>query len=198
MAVRAAPRDPDEVRRISDVLSTLLAHSIEQHVEILTRVGAPDIVRRTGQLYLYPDETWLRKTRCPGRCAGSTDFASSGLGRADILALEPEVGPDYTIGMFTPDQGMSINPYRQVTAIAADFARRGGRVVRDRVVAIDVEADRCARCAARMPSILRRCGDLRRRMVDTVARRPGLCDAAGEPARLSRHDPVERVRLRGR
>ena len=48
--------------------------------------------------------------------------------RADILALEPEVGPDYSIGMFTPDQGMSINPYRQVTVIAADFARRGGRI----------------------------------------------------------------------
>ena len=64
------------------------------------------------------------------------------LGRDDILALEPEVGPDYTVGMFTPDQGMSINPYRQVTAIASDFARRGGRIVRDRVVAIEVEADR--------------------------------------------------------
>ena len=64
------------------------------------------------------------------------------LARADILALEPEIGPDYTIGMFTPEQGMSINPYRQVTAIASDFAKRGGRIVRDRVVAIEVEGDR--------------------------------------------------------
>ena len=44
--------------------------------------------------------------------------------------------------MFTPEQGMSINPYRQVTAIAADFARRGGRIVRDRVVAIEIADDR--------------------------------------------------------
>src|SRR5262245_19314735 len=43
--------------------------------------------------------------------------------------------------MFTPEQGMSINPYRQVTAIAEDFARRGGRIVRDRIVAIDIEGD---------------------------------------------------------
>ena len=63
------------------------------------------------------------------------------LGRNDILALEPEIGPDYSVGMFTPDQGMSINPYRQVTAIASDFARRGGRIIRDRVTAIEVEAD---------------------------------------------------------
>ena len=69
-------------------------------------------------------------------------FASSASGETDILALEPEVGPDYAIGMFTPDQGMSANPYRQVTAIAADFARHGGAIVRDRVVAIEVEGDR--------------------------------------------------------
>ena len=34
-----------------------------------------------------------------------------------------------------------MNPYRQVTAIAADFARRGGRIVRDRVASMEVEGD---------------------------------------------------------
>src|SRR5262245_60832210 len=46
----------DEVRRLAQTLSTLLASSIEKHIEIMTEIGAPDIVRRTGQLYLYPDE----------------------------------------------------------------------------------------------------------------------------------------------
>src|SRR5262249_55518095 len=64
------------------------------------------------------------------------------LGRADILALEPEIGPDYTVGMFMPEQGMSINPYGQVTAIAADFTKRGGRIVRDFAVAIKLEENR--------------------------------------------------------
>jgi hypothetical protein len=41
--------------------------------------------------------------------------------------------------MFTPNQGMSINPYRQVTAIASDFSRRGGRIIRDRIAAIEAE-----------------------------------------------------------
>src|SRR5215510_12365464 len=41
--VRAA--EPGEVRRISDVLSIVLAHSIEKHVEILGEVGAPELVR---------------------------------------------------------------------------------------------------------------------------------------------------------
>jgi glycine/D-amino acid oxidase-like deaminating enzyme len=138
--VRAAR--PDEVQRIARTLSTLLANSMEKHGEMLREIGASEIIRRTGQLYLYPDEKWLRKDTLSWALRRDHGLRVERLGRGDILALEPEVGPDYTIGLFTPDQGMSINPYRQVTAIASDFARRGGRLVRDRVVAIEVEADR--------------------------------------------------------
>jgi glycine/D-amino acid oxidase-like deaminating enzyme len=136
--VRAS--EPKEVRRIAQVLSTLLAHSIEKHVEMLGEIGASDIVRRSGQLYLYPDEKSLRKDAMSWMLRQEHGLRIDRLGRGDILALEPEVGPDYTIGLFTPDQGMSVNPYRQVTAIASDFVRRGGRIVRDRVTAIEVGA----------------------------------------------------------
>lgn len=133
---------PGEVRRISQALSALLANSIEKHHEILSEAGASDLIRRAGQLYLYPDEKWLRKDAMSWALRKEHGLRVERLGRDDILALEPEVGPNYTIGMFTPDQGMSVNPYRQVTAIATDFARRGGRIVHDRVVAIEFDGDR--------------------------------------------------------
>jgi glycine/D-amino acid oxidase-like deaminating enzyme len=138
--VRAAR--PDTVRRISDALSTLLAHSIERHLELLGEIGAADLVRRSGQLYLYPDAAYLAKDTMSWALRREHGLRVQQLGRGDILALEPEVGPGYTVAMFTPEQGMSINPYRQVTAIAADFARRGGRIMRDRIVAIETEGDR--------------------------------------------------------
>jgi glycine/D-amino acid oxidase-like deaminating enzyme len=132
----------DAVERISDVLSSLLDHSIEKHAEILREVGAPELIRRTGLLALYPDEKALAKDATGWRLRREHGLPVERLARADILALEPEVGPDYTISMFMPEQGMSINPYRQVTAIASDFARRGGRIVRDRATAIEIEGDR--------------------------------------------------------
>jgi glycine/D-amino acid oxidase-like deaminating enzyme len=138
--VRAS--QPEEARRISGALSTLLANSMEKHLELLSEIGASDIVRRSGQLHLYPDEQWLAKDTMSWALRREHGLRVERLARADILALEPEVGPAYTVAMFTPDQGMSVNPYRQVTAIAADFARRGGRIVRDRVVAIEVAGDR--------------------------------------------------------
>jgi glycine/D-amino acid oxidase-like deaminating enzyme len=138
--VRAS--DVEDVRRISHALATLLVNSIEKHVEILDAVGANDIIRLTGQLYLYPNEKWLQKDKMSWQLRRDYGLRIERLNRDGILALEPEVGPDYPIGMFTPDQGMSINPYRQVTAIASDFARRGGVIVRDRVVAIELDGHR--------------------------------------------------------
>jgi glycine/D-amino acid oxidase-like deaminating enzyme len=135
---------PEEVRRISDVLATLLAHSIERQIEILSEIGAPEILRRTGLLCLYPNEKALAKDAMAWTLRRDHGLRVEQIARADILALEPEIGPDYTIGMFMPEQGMSTNPYRQVTAIASDFAKHGGRIVRDRVVAIEVEND-CVR-----------------------------------------------------
>jgi glycine/D-amino acid oxidase-like deaminating enzyme len=132
---------PDTVRRISQALSTLLANSIERHLELLDEIGASDLVRRTGQLYLYPDDAYLAKDTLSWTLRREHGLRAERIGRAEILALEPEVGPGYAAAIFTPEQGMSINPYRQVTAIAADFARHGGRIVRDRVVAIDVDRD---------------------------------------------------------
>jgi glycine/D-amino acid oxidase-like deaminating enzyme len=138
--VRAAR--PDTVRSISAALSTLLAHSIERHLELLGEIGAADLVRRSGQLYLYPDAAHRAKDTMSWALRREHGLRVEQLGRGDILALEPEVGPGYAVAMFTPEQGMSLNPYRQVTAIAADFAKRGGRIVRDRVVAIETEGDR--------------------------------------------------------
>src|SRR3981081_964303 len=119
--VRAS--QPDEVRRISGALSTLLANSIEKHMEMLGEVGASDVLRRTGQLYLYPDEKWLAKDTMSWALRREHGLRVERLRRDDILALEPEIGPNYTVGMFTPDQGMSINPYRQGPRTARGVAR---------------------------------------------------------------------------
>jgi len=114
-------------------------------MEILSEAGATDIVRRTGLLYLYPDEKALAKDTMSWALRRDHGLKIDRLGRGDILALEPEIGPHYTVGMFTPEQGMSANPSRQVIAIAEDFSRKGGRVVRDQ-------------CDAKRCSHVRQCG----------------------------------------
>ena len=62
--------------------------------------------------------------------------------QADIAELEPAVGPDYRLGYLTPDQGMAVEPYKLVVAIARDFVRQGGTLARDRVEGILLEGER--------------------------------------------------------
>ena len=89
--VRAAR--PDAVQRISDALSALLANSIEKHLEILGEVGASDIVRRTGQLYLYPDEAGSRRTPGPGRFAKNMACGSNAWSATVSSRSNPRSGP---------------------------------------------------------------------------------------------------------
>src|SRR5258705_5631536 len=99
----------DEVRRISDALSTLLANSIEKHLELLGEIGTADLVRRTGQLYLYPDEAHLAKDALSWTLRREHGVRGERLAGAGSLALEPGGGPDDAIGMVPPDHGVSGN-----------------------------------------------------------------------------------------
>src|SRR3546814_19439125 len=59
--------------------------------------------------------------------------------RNHFLELVPLVGTRYQVAVFTPEQGMSLDPYRQTLAIASDFRRGGGRIVKSNVVGLEAE-----------------------------------------------------------
>src|SRR5207248_1764015 len=112
--VRAAR--PDEVQRIARTLSTLLANSMEKHVEMLREIGAPEIIRRTGQLYLYPDENGFGKMPCRGPCAGTTAFGWSGSGEATLSRSNRRSAP-ITLSVSSP-------PIRACRSILIGRSRR--------------------------------------------------------------------------
>src|SRR3546814_13433314 len=62
--------------------------------------------------------------------------------RKQFLGLEPLVGTRYQVAVFTPEQGMSLDPYRQTLAIASDFRRGGGRIVKSNVVGLAADGGR--------------------------------------------------------
>src|SRR3546814_19881496 len=62
--------------------------------------------------------------------------------RKQFLGLEPLVGTRYQVAVLTPEQGMSLDPYRQTLAIASDFRRGGGRIVKSTVVGLEADGGR--------------------------------------------------------
>lgn len=136
-----AAAKPATVARLADALSTILKYSFESHEYLAREIGAPDLIRRSGQLHVYPNDESLTKDGMSWRMRAEHGLRIEKLGRGDIVALEPDIGLDYQVGYLTPDQGMSVNPYRYVLALVADFVRHGGQPISDDVREILVEGN---------------------------------------------------------
>src|SRR5207237_4263176 len=62
------------------------------------------------------------------------------LDRSGIVALEPNVGPHYRVGLFLPHEATVVNPYRYVLAIVNAFVARGGTMLRDNIRALEADS----------------------------------------------------------
>lgn len=130
---------PARVETIADALGGLLFGAMERHREILAAEGALDLIRDQGQLYLYRDAAHLAKDAASWALRERHGMRVERLDRAGILALEPDISDNYTIGLFLPEQGSSANPKRQAQVIADGVRRMGGEIRREKVRAISTE-----------------------------------------------------------
>jgi len=127
---------PERVAEIAQALAVLLHGAEERHLEILKAEGALDLIAHNGQLYLYRDAQHLAKDDASWALRREHGMETRVLDRAGILELEPEVSAAYTVGLFAPRQGHSLNPLRQARVIARGVERMGGRVLRGNVSAL--------------------------------------------------------------
>lgn len=128
---------PSSVDRISAALAQLLRPAIDRHREILAEIGGLGLLRIDGQLFVYRNAQQRAKDDAAWALRRRAGYELRELDRAGIVALEPQVGPGYTVGVFAPDQGMVSNPLRHCEMLAQAFAARGGAIVRDRVLEIE-------------------------------------------------------------
>lgn len=129
---------PARVQEISEALAALLRASIEHHARVLREIEAPELLRRDGQLVLYRNQEQLAKDNAVWALRRRHGHDVQVIDRAGILALEPAVGPAYTVGVYLPDQAMVANPYRYCEELARALAERGAGFLRDEVRAIEV------------------------------------------------------------
>jgi glycine/D-amino acid oxidase-like deaminating enzyme len=118
--VRAA--EPAEVKHIAGALDRLLAGAVQSHEELARELGCADLVRRTGQLHLYPSSRALDKDAYSWSMKHAAGLRIERVAESDIALLEPEVGPSYRTGVFLPDEGWMADPLRHARAIAGALA----------------------------------------------------------------------------
>jgi D-amino-acid dehydrogenase len=127
---------PERVRQIAQSLADLHLGAIDNHLRLVQEIGAPELIIRRGHLHMYPDAQALAKDAAGWELRRRHGIPYEQLDRAGILALEPAVGPRYTVAIHIPDQATVLNPFRYVTRIVAAFAQAGGVVARDAIGAL--------------------------------------------------------------
>src|SRR3546814_4634330 len=103
----------ERVAGIARALAFLLSDALEQHQHILDQAGSADLIRRNGQLHLYRDTAHLHTDQASWTLRRKYGLRTELMERNQVLELEPLVGTRYQVAVFTPEQGMSLDPYRQ-------------------------------------------------------------------------------------
>lgn len=116
---------PARVAQIAAALHGLLEDSVDAHAQLARDIGHPELVRRNGQLHVYPDATALSKDAGSWALKAEHGLRIERVDQADIQALEPGVSPHYQTGIFLPDEGSLTDPYAYCQAIAQDLLERG-------------------------------------------------------------------------
>ncbi|MBV7483556.1 FAD-binding oxidoreductase [Bordetella sp. BOR01] len=110
---------PRRVREIAMALDYLLAGAVDSHAQVAAELGCPELVRRTGQLHLYPDVRTRSQDRSTWELKQAHGLRLDTLDRHAITDLEPAVGPAYAAGVFLPDEGWMADPLRYGRALAS-------------------------------------------------------------------------------
>jgi D-amino-acid dehydrogenase len=124
------------VERTSRALLALNADAVARYRELAGRLGAPELVRATGQLQVYRSAEALAKDANGWRLKRAHGVRAREIGAGELHELEPAVGPQFTQGVFLPDEGMVTNPGRLLQALRADFIAAGGELVRARAASV--------------------------------------------------------------
>ncbi|MBO1074102.1 NAD(P)/FAD-dependent oxidoreductase [Roseomonas marmotae] len=135
---------PARVAEVARALGTLHHLAVEQHQALAREIGAPELVVCAGHLYLYRSREQLAKDTASWALRREHGARIETLDRDGIMALEPAVGPDYTVGQFLPDHAHCANPHRYCLALAEALTRNGARFVRDRALEITVAEGRAS------------------------------------------------------
>src|SRR3546814_7636411 len=127
---------PSRVREIAMALDYLLAGAVDSHAQVAAELGCPELVRRTGQVHLYPNARARSQDRSAWELKQAHGLRLDTLDRHAITDLEPTVGPAYAAGVFLPNEGWMADPLRYGRALATRLGERQAAFVPARIAAM--------------------------------------------------------------
>ena len=128
---------PDRYRAVSAARANLCERVFEALDPLVRDAGAEGLVWRKGIMFIYDSEESLVAARPVHDVARAHGVPLEEVDADGVRAREPALGPRARCGVVAPSSGHTSNPLRLVQALAADFRRRGGRLVEAEALAVE-------------------------------------------------------------
>ncbi|MGO4675853.1 NAD(P)/FAD-dependent oxidoreductase [Bosea sp. 2YAB26] len=111
-------------------LQGLTAQALTLHKAWMAEAGISHRLRETGTLKLWRSEAGQQAARTEQQWLEDHGFRADYLDRQALSAVEPDLNPIFSAGLWLRDNGSVDWPQAVVAAYAALFAARGGKIVR--------------------------------------------------------------------
>ncbi|KIZ38879.1 MULTISPECIES: FAD-dependent oxidoreductase [Rhodopseudomonas] len=105
----------------------LIQRSLLEHEALIAEAAVPELLRRTGWIKLFRDESSLDQNISELGFAKRFGIAAEILDQTAIAAREPNLSGEFVGALYWPTPGFVPDPGALVKAYAALFARKGGR-----------------------------------------------------------------------
>jgi D-amino-acid dehydrogenase len=129
------------VEATARALSRLLRDSPERHQALSQEVGVPELIRREGLLYAYPDKRTFAAEALSWHLRKITGLRWRELDCSRLVEREPDLGRHYTFGIFVEDGAHCVNPGAYVAKIVETACARGASVIRARAEEFSFEGE---------------------------------------------------------
>jgi D-amino-acid dehydrogenase len=128
----------EKVERQAAALGDLLRDSPGLYLPLVENAGASHLMRRDGHLMVYRSRADFDADAFAWELRVRNGIEFWLLENEALWQHEPALSHDYTLGVFLPGNGHTVNPQSFVRALASAFVRDGGQVKRARVLGFDL------------------------------------------------------------
>lgn len=115
----------EKVRRTASILWSLVGDSPSRHAALAESCGRPDLIRRDGLLYAYPDRAAFEEDATAWRLRQENGLQWREVSGAELHELEPALASSYSFAAFVEAGGHCVDPGAYVAAVAAQAEREG-------------------------------------------------------------------------
>ena len=143
---------PAEVARITDALHVLLSRADAAIDRLAAAVGATDLIRTDGVLYVYQDPALAEAARDTMAESDRRGTPARYVTGDQVRDIDPAFPATVSCGFHKPEERFVHSPLELTTKVVAAFTAAGGVLARDEVVRLEARAGRSPRVHCRSES----------------------------------------------